>query len=222
MKGADVAPAGVRVRVRRAAVAVEGEPVASAKHAEVVVEGMVLLHDDHDVVDQRQRVGALRQAGVGQGSGAAPLGAGEQAGGGCGARARDSGLEGIDPDGRCSDPERPLEDLTSRPAAICAHRFQLNMGSESVKRTRREPLRLMQRTSPGSSGGSGDGGKRAGVLSLSRGSATWPGRGTTSVACPRWRSPQRPDERNRALTRGLWWKSPCDTLRTCPCARCDR
>ena len=78
VEGADVPARGVRVRVCRAAVAVEGEPVASAEHPEVVVEGMVLLHHDHDVVDLGQRVGALGQARVGQGSGAAPLGAGRK------------------------------------------------------------------------------------------------------------------------------------------------
>ena len=64
VEGADVAARRVRVRVRRAAAAVEGEPVTSAEHPEVVVEGMVLLHHDHDVVDLGQRVGALGQARV--------------------------------------------------------------------------------------------------------------------------------------------------------------
>ena len=84
MEGADVPAGGVRVRVCRAAVAVEREPVASAEHPEVVVEGMVLLHHDHDVVDLGQRVGAFGQARVGQGSGTAPLGARRQVQGGRG------------------------------------------------------------------------------------------------------------------------------------------
>ena len=80
VEGADIPAARVRIRVRRAAAAVEGEAVAPAEHAEVVVEGVVLLHDDHDVVDLGHRVGALGQARVGQGSGLAPLGARRQAG----------------------------------------------------------------------------------------------------------------------------------------------
>ena len=78
VEGADVPAGGVRVRVRRAAVTVKRESVASAEHAEVVVEGMVLLHHDHDVVDLGQRVGAFGQARVRQGSRVAPFGAGGQ------------------------------------------------------------------------------------------------------------------------------------------------
>src|SRR5580704_6945519 len=77
-EGTDVSTEWVRIRVPRPAATVKRESVASAEHPEVVVEGVVLLHDDHDVIDLRQRVGARGQTWIGQRSGVAPLGARRQ------------------------------------------------------------------------------------------------------------------------------------------------
>ena len=55
----DELAASSRVGVDRPAAAVEREAVAAPEHPEVVVEGVVLHHEDDDVLDLRQRVGAL-------------------------------------------------------------------------------------------------------------------------------------------------------------------
>jgi len=63
-----VLDAAVRVGVRRRGLAAgEREPVRArpAEHAEVIVVGVVLHHQDHDVLDLRDRVRARGQAGIG-------------------------------------------------------------------------------------------------------------------------------------------------------------
>ena len=64
-----------RVVIERLAVIIEGEAVgqrlpAERQHAEVVVEGVVLLHDDDDVIEGQRVVGSPgRQVRVREGSG---------------------------------------------------------------------------------------------------------------------------------------------------------
>src|SRR4029079_18813134 len=58
-------PCGVRVLGIRGAIVAEREPLPPAEGAEVVVEGVVLHHQDDDVLDLRQHVGASRTGGIG-------------------------------------------------------------------------------------------------------------------------------------------------------------
>ena len=69
MERADESTGRVRVVVDRLAVAAECEPVATPEGAEVVVERVVLHHEDDDVLDLRQGVGASREMGIGARSG---------------------------------------------------------------------------------------------------------------------------------------------------------
>ena len=61
--GKHLVPVTIRVAVQRRAFGAEGEAVPAVEHAEVVVVGMVLLHQDHDVIDAGQAVGSGRAAG---------------------------------------------------------------------------------------------------------------------------------------------------------------
>ena len=58
--------AAIRVRVGRCRlpVGVQGETVAATEQAKEVVEGVVLHHEDNDVVDAGQQVGASGQPGL--------------------------------------------------------------------------------------------------------------------------------------------------------------
>ena len=79
--GPDHGARGVGILGIRRAVVTEREPLPPAEGAEVVVEGVVLHHQDDDVLDLRQHVGAGRAGGVGpvarpgDGASAAPAGA---------------------------------------------------------------------------------------------------------------------------------------------------
>ena len=59
MERADELGCALRVGVDRLTAAVERVSVAAPEHAEVIVEGVVLHHEDHDVLDLRDRVDAL-------------------------------------------------------------------------------------------------------------------------------------------------------------------
>jgi hypothetical protein len=63
----------VGIAVQRRTVGAEGEPIPPFKHAEVVVIGMVLLHQHDDVVDARQAVAAGGSIRKRQGPGTARL-----------------------------------------------------------------------------------------------------------------------------------------------------
>jgi len=63
MEGAHRVPRRIRAAVGRQAVGAVLEAVAAPQHPEVVVVGMVLLHQDHDVLDTGQAVGACWPAG---------------------------------------------------------------------------------------------------------------------------------------------------------------
>src|ERR1035438_5462007 len=64
----------VGIAVQGRAVGAEGETVAPLQHAEIVVVGMVFLHQDHDVVDAGQAVAAGRPVRKRKGSGTARVG----------------------------------------------------------------------------------------------------------------------------------------------------
>ena len=63
--GPDHRPCGVRILGIRRAIVTERESLPPAEGAEVVVEGVVLHHQDDDVLDLRQHVGASRTGGIG-------------------------------------------------------------------------------------------------------------------------------------------------------------
>jgi hypothetical protein len=63
---ADELRRALRIGVDRLAVAVELESVAAPEHPEVIVEGVVLHHEDHDVLDLR----IVSTPSAGSGSGA--------------------------------------------------------------------------------------------------------------------------------------------------------
>ena len=65
-KREDVVAVWSGVVVERRPVPAEREPVAAAEHAEMVVEGVVLHHEDDHVLNGGQRVGAGREMRVGQ------------------------------------------------------------------------------------------------------------------------------------------------------------
>ena len=68
MKRADIPTGGIRVVVERLPSRIEGEPVAAVQRSQVVVERVVLHHEDHDVLDLGHGVGAHRKMRKGAGA----------------------------------------------------------------------------------------------------------------------------------------------------------
>jgi hypothetical protein len=68
---ADRLARGVGIAVEWSPIGPEGETIAPPEHAEVIVVGVVLLHENDDVLDARQAVGASRAVGKWQGAGTA-------------------------------------------------------------------------------------------------------------------------------------------------------